>query len=257
MHIKKNYLSIKSLSNKYVTHGFFTRLGGYSKRQFKSLNCSLSNNDNNKIVIKNRAIALKKLQLKEKKLILVKQTHSSKVIRINKKNQCKKINADGIITSLNNIAIGVLTADCAPIFIFDLNKNFICCLHSGWKGTLNNISKNAVKFFDKHSIERKNLIAIIGPCLATKNYEVEKLFEKKFIDKNPHYCKFFRHKNNSKSFFNLRGIINFQLKELNLKKIYNINKDTYTNESLFFSHRRSSTKGEKCSGRLINLISFT
>tara|TARA_B110000196_G_C21104372_1_gene644359 strand:+ start:580 stop:1353 length:774 start_codon:yes stop_codon:yes gene_type:complete len=257
MHVNKNYLSIKLFNNKNLTHGFFTRIGGYSKRHLKSLNCSLSNNDNKKIVIKNRFLALKKLQLEKKKLILLNQTHSSKVIRINKNNQHKKIIADGLITSLDNIVIGVLTADCAPIFIFDTNKKFICCLHSGWKGTLNNISKKSVKLFDKYNIERNNLIAIIGPCLATKNYEVEKAFEKKFIDKDSQYCKFFKYKNSTKSFFNLRGIINFQLKELGLKKVYNINKDTYANESLFFSHRRSTHKGEKYSGRLINLISLT
>ena len=93
MHVNKNYFSIKSFNNKNLTHGFFTRIGGYSKRKLKSLNCSLSNNDNKKIVIKNRSLALKKLQLEEKKLILLNQTHSSKVIRINKKNQHKKVAA--------------------------------------------------------------------------------------------------------------------------------------------------------------------
>ena len=257
MCVNKNYLSIKSFNNKNLTHGFFTRIGGYSKRKLKSLNCSLSNNDNKKIVIKNRSLALKKLQLEKKKLILLNQTHSSKVIRLNKKNQDKKINADGLITSLDNIVIGVLTADCAPIFIFDINKKFVCCLHSGWRGTLGNISKNAVKLLDRYNIKRNNLIAIIGPCLATINYEVEKTFEQKFIDKDSRYSKFFKHKNSKKSFFNLRGIINFQLKELGLKKIYNVNKDTYANESLFFSHRRSTHNGEAYSGRLINLISLT
>ena len=165
--------------------------------------------------------------------------------------------ADGMITSLDYIVLGVLTADCAPIFIFDKKGKFVCCLHSGWKGTLSNICKNAIKIFDKNNIKRKNLIAIIGPCLGRENYEVDKNFEKKFLIKNQKYSKFFKYKNKSKSYFNLRGIINFQLNNLGLKNIYNINKDTYLNESLFFSHRRSTHKGEKSSGRLINLISLT
>ena len=250
----KNFFFIK---NSPVKHGFFTRLNGLSKKQFKSLNCSYSNNDHKKNVYGNRLIAMQNLNLDKKKLILVKQTHSSKVIRVNKNNLNKHLEADGIITSLNNVVLGILTADCAPIVIYDDNNKFVCNLHSGWKGSLNNISQKAIKLFDKYQIKRKNLIAIIGPCLSVKNYEVDKKFEKRFIKKDIRYSKFFRNKNKRKSYFNLRALINYQLSELGLKKIYNINQDTYSNDNLFFSHRRATHKGQKTTGRLINLISLT
>ncbi|MDA1180770.1 MAG: peptidoglycan editing factor PgeF, partial [Proteobacteria bacterium] len=233
------------------------RLDGLSKKQFSSLNCSSSNEDNKKNVNGNRLIAIKNLNLNKKKLILIKQTHSSKVIRINEANLDKKIEADGIITSLNNVVLGILTADCAPIIIYDDKNKFVCNLHSGWKGSLNNISKNAIKLFDEYNIKRKNLIAIVGPCLGAKNYEVDKNFQQKFIKKNLKYAKFFRNKNAIKSYFNLRALINYQLSELGLKKIHNINRDTYSNDNLFFSHRRATHKGQKTTGRLINLISLT
>ena len=192
-----------------------------------------------------------------KKLILINQIHSSKVVLINNSNINKKIEADGMMTSLNNIVLGVLTADCAPIFIYDNKNRFVCCLHSGWKGTLKNISKKAVNMFRKHKINLENITAIVGPCLNKKNYEVDRSFEKKFIKKNQNYSKFFTKKNINKSFFNLRGLINYQLKELGIKKIHNINLDTYAHERLFFSHRRSKHQNEKTTGRLINLISLT
>ena len=250
----KNFFFIK---NSPAKHGFFTRLHGLSKKQFKSLNCSLSNEDDKKNVNGNRLIAIKNLNLNKKKLILIKQTHSSKVIRITKNNLNKKIVADGVMTSLNDVVLGILTADCAPIIIYDDKNKFICNLHSGWKGSLNNISQKAIKLFDKYQIKRKNLTAIVGPCLGVKNYEVDKNFQKKFIERNIKYTKFFRYKNKKKSYFNLRALINFQLSELGLKKIYNINRDTYSNENLFFSHRRATHKGEKTTGRLINLISLS
>ena len=257
MGLNKNFFSLKLSNENKIKHGFFTRLNGFSKKQFQSLNCSLSVKDKPEIVLKNRELALKKLELNKKKLILLNQFHSSKVIRINKNNINKKIYADGMITSLKDITLGILTADCAPIFIYDNKKKFICCLHSGWKGTLNNISENAVKLFDKYNIKSNNLVAIIGPCLGAKNYEVDKSFERKFIRKNLEYARFFRKKNHNKSFFNLRGIIKYQLKQLGLKKIHNINRDTYNNELLFFSHRRSTHKNKDSSGRLINIISLT
>ena len=168
MYLNNKKISLKSTNSNKIKYGFFTRLNGYSKKQFKSLNCSLSNGDERKIVLKNREIALKKLKLNKKKLILLNQTHSSKVIRINKNNLNKKNIADGMITSLEDVALGILTADCAPIFIYDNKKKFVCCLHSGWKGTLNNICKNGVKLFNKYNIESADLIAIIGPCLGEK-----------------------------------------------------------------------------------------
>ena len=254
MSLKKNYYSIK---NTKINHGFFTRLNGFSKNEFKSLNCSISSGDNKKLVYKNRIKALKELKLQKKKLILIDQIHSSKVVQINNSNINKKFIADGIISSLDNVVLGILTADCAPIFIYDNKYKFVCCLHSGWKGTLKNISKNAINIFDKHNIDRSSLTAIIGPCLGTKNYEVDRSFEKRFCKKNSRYSSFFIKKNNIKFFFNLRGLIKYQLKELGLKKIHNINLDTYSNKSLFFSHRRSMHKGKKATGRLINLISIT
>jgi hypothetical protein len=147
--------------------------------------------------------------------------------------------------------------DCAPIFIYDDTNKFVCSLHSGWKGSLDNISQKAVKLLEKYNIKRDKLIAIIGPCLGVNNYEVDKDFERNFIDKDIKYSKFFRNKNKAKSYFNLRGLINYQLAELGLKKIYNINLDTYSNKNLFFSHRRSTHKGKKTTGRLINLITLT
>ena len=250
----KNYFFIK---NSPAKHGFFTRLDGLSKKQFRSLNCSSSNDDDKKNVNENRLIAIKNLNLNKKKLILITQTHSSKVIRITKNNLDKNIKADGVITSLNNVILGILTADCAPVIIYDDKNKFVCNLHSGWKGSLNNISQTAIKLFDKYQIKRKNLTAIVGPCLGAKNYEVDKNFQRMFIEKNIKYSKFFRYKNKKKSYFNLRALINYQLSELGLKKIYNINRDTYSSENLFFSHRRSTHKGEKTTGRLINLISLS
>jgi polyphenol oxidase len=250
----KNFFFIKE---SHLKHGFFTRLDGLSKKQFRSLNCSSSNDDDKKNVNENRLIAIKNLNLNKKKLILITQTHSSKVIRITKNNLDKNIKADGVITSLNNVVLGILTADCAPVMIYDDKNKFVCNLHSGWKGSLNNISQTAIKLFDKYQIKRKNLTAIVGPCLGVKNYEVDKNFQRIFIEKNIKYTKFFRFKNKKKSYFNLRALINYQLSELGLKKIYNINRDTYSSESLFFSHRRSTHKGGKTTGRLINLISLS
>ena len=80
---------------------------------------------------------LKKNYILEKKYIkFVNQIHSNKTIIINKNNYLNEFEADGMITQDKNISIGILTADCCPIFIFDDDNTFISCLHVGWKGCL-------------------------------------------------------------------------------------------------------------------------
>ena len=130
-----------------IKHGFFNRKGGVSSGIYKSLNCGIGSHDKKVNVLKNLKIVCKKIGCSKKKLILLNQTHSSKFHFINKnyKFNNKRIKADALITDVKNVAISILTADCAPIFIFDKKNEIICCLHSGWKGTLNNIVKNGIQ----------------------------------------------------------------------------------------------------------------
>ena len=167
----------------------------------------------------------------------------------------KKYSGDGLITSSKQIALGVLTADCCPIFIFDKNRKYICVLHSGWKGALKNIAAKSIGYFVKQKIIKKKIVVLIGPCLSFKNFEVSKDFKSKFISKNKKYSIFFKYKNKDKDLFNLRRLINYQFKELGIKHIYNINKDTFSNKRVFFSHRRESQKFRD-TGRMLNIIAF-
>ena len=251
--ITKNYFTHVKIKS-FVKAGFFTRNGGVSKKENYSLNCSLNCKDTKINVRKNINICLKNLNIK-KKVKFISQIHSNKIIRINKENIDKKYSGDGLITNNKQIALGVLTADCCPIFIFDKNKKYICALHSGWKGTLKNIAAKSVGYFVKQKINKKNIVVLIGPCLSFKNFEVSKDFKDKFINKNKKYSIFFKHKNKNKDLFNLRRLINYQFEELGIKNIYNINRDTFSNKRIFFSHRRESQKFRD-TGRMLNIIAF-
>ncbi len=252
--IKKNFINLKKFENK-INFGFFTSIGGVSNNEYFSLNCSKSSKDNKNSVKKNINIALNQLKIKNKSLRLINQIHSNKISFV-KNNNMDLLYGDGLITKNKKICLGVLTADCAPIFIFDLDKKIICCLHAGWKGALSNIVKNCVKVIKKEKFSLDKIVAIIGPCLGYKNFEVNKNFKMQFIEKNKSYSEYFKSKNIEKDLFNLRGLINFQLKSEGINKIYNINRDTYKNSHLFFSHRRTTHENRIDTGRMINIISF-
>ena len=103
---------------KNISHGFFNSEGGHSKGLYKSLNCGIGSKDKKRNVLLNLKKAAKRIETSRDNLILLKQIHSNRVFFINKNSKYKKT-GDGLITNKPNLALGILTADCAPILIFD------------------------------------------------------------------------------------------------------------------------------------------
>ena len=158
-----------------------------------------------------------------------------------------------MITDQKGIALGILTADCIPILIYDNKLKIIAAVHAGWKGIYRNIISNVIKFFLKNGSFVKDLKVVIGPCIAQNNYEVKNDFKKKFIKqsrKNMVYFKFAK----NKIFFSLRDYIKSQLINFGVKNIEIIKKDTYNKKNNFFSSRRSLNNKNNDYGRNISLI---
>ncbi|MDA9604933.1 peptidoglycan editing factor PgeF [Candidatus Pelagibacter sp.] len=246
----------KKLSKfKNIKHAFFNRLGGKSIGIYKSLNCGPGSSDNKKNILKNLQIVRKKIKSNSKKIVLLNQIHSNKFYFIDKdiKQINSKFNGDALITNKKNILIGVLTADCVPILIFDKKKEMVAAIHAGWKGAYKNIIKKVVRFMIKKGCKSNNIIAAIGPCISIKNYEIKQDFKKKFIKKDRNNKIFFK-KIGNKNFFSLNKYIYSQLNSLDIKKIDNINKDTFNIKNNFFSARRSISLNENDYGRNISLI---
>jgi len=160
---------------------------------------------------------------------------------------------DALITNKKEFPIAILTADCAPILIYDEKEKMIAAIHAGWKGAFKGIIKRTLNFMIKEGCTPKNITAVIGPCISVKNYEVKKDFIKKLIKKDGKNKKFFK-KIQNKDFFNLKKFVHSQLKALNIKKIDIINKDTFNPKNSFFSARRSISRNENDYGRNISVI---
>ena len=248
------FYSKKLLKQKEIRHCFFNRKGGKSKGIYKSLNCGKGSLDNKNHVNENLIIASKKLSKASNKLILLNQIHSNKYFFIkDHKSKKNKLIGDALITNKRKIILGVLTADCVPILIFDKKLKMISAVHAGWKGAFKGIISAVIKYFIKNGSESENLIAAIGPCISQKNYEVQKDFKSKFLKQSENNKIFFTNIRN-KTYFSLNKYVNFQLKSFGVKKIDIINKDTYNPKNNFFSARRSNHKKENDYGRNISLI---
>jgi len=239
---------------KNIRHGFFGTNGGHSSGIYKGLNCGIGSSDKKKNVLINLKIVCKKISCSKKKLILLHQVHSNKFSFIDKKYKYnKKIKADALITNVKNFAIGILTADCVPILIYDSKLKIISAIHAGWKGAYKNIVYKVINFLKKKGSHANNLCAAIGPCITGKNYEVQKDFKDRFLKKNKKNSVFFKTRKN-KTYFCLNDYVYNQLKQKGIKNIELINKDTFDKKNHFFSARRSVHNNENDYGRNISII---
>ena len=237
---------------KNIKHGFFNNLGGVSSGIYKSLNCGIGSNDNKVNINKNLKKVCQKIKCSKKNLILLNQIHSNKVFLINKTRKKKPL-GDAMITSKNNLALGILTADCAPVFIIDPKKKLISAIHVGWKGAYKKIIYKTIYKLKKKGSNIKDLYAVIGPCISKQNYEVKKDFLEKFTNQNKKNMRFFTIYK-KKIFFSLNEYIFDQLQGIGIKNIEIIKKDTYFYKNNFFSSRRSLKNNFNDYGRNISVI---
>jgi len=241
-----------------IKHCFFSRKRGFSEGNYESLNCGLGSADKKENVLKNLELVSKKIGCKKESLITLNQKHTNDVIYFDSDKVVKnKLIGDAIVSKARNIGFGILTADCAPILLYDPQKKIIGCIHSGWKGALNGVIRNTVKKFEELNSNIDNLIAVVGPCIGKESYEVKINFYEKFIAQNLKYEEFFKKTEDEKYIFDLRGFINKKISDSNIKNIENIVMDTFSKKEFFYSYRRSCVDKEQDYGRCISVILMT
>jgi polyphenol oxidase len=246
------FYSKKLKKFKKIKHCFFSKKGGFSKGIYRSLNCGRGSKDRKDNILKNLKHVSKKILVKKNKLILMNQTHSNKVIEINKNNYKKKINADAVITRVKGLALGVVTADCVPIIIYDFNNQIVGCIHAGWKGAISGVINNTVNKIKKINSKNK-IFACIGPCIGKKSYEVDLSFYKKFLSISEKNKIYFFEKKKNKKLFDLRKFVSDKLSELDVE-VDHVNLDTFKEKNNFFSYRRSCKLKQYDYGRCISVI---
>lgn len=178
-------------------------------------------------------------------LKLVDQVHSAEVVILNEEDyDTSSIKADALITSIPNILIGVKTADCVPILLYDHCNKIVGAIHAGWKGAVSGIIENTLDALLKCISQRKSndIYAIIGPSIRKENYEVGYEFYESVINKSNELfdSKLFFTKSihRDKFLFDLPGYCKSKLLNLLAKdNVYDLEIDTYSNPEEFFSYR--------------------
>ena len=228
---------------KGVKHGFTLRCGGVSEGEFGSLNVGLRRGDNPFKAIKNIEICTDSLKMNKEKLTLTYQLHTSNVRLLTKDDIGKGFirewgeGVDGIVTDMTDVPIMTYSADCVPTLLYDGVRKMIAAVHGGWRGTKDNIIKNAVGVMTSNGCEEKNIIALIGPAIGMCCYEVSNDVGEAFEKEYPDYVK---RLNADKCMVDLKGITLSQLIAAGLKaeNIENSNICTACENESFFSHRK-------------------
>ncbi|MGO9170450.1 MAG: peptidoglycan editing factor PgeF [Rhodomicrobium sp.] len=238
-----------------VSHGFFLRTGGVSEGLYASLNCGRGSNDEKDRVEENRARVAVRLGAGSKNLIGPRQVHSARtVIATSGWKPGDAPEADAVATSVRGLAIGVLTADCAPILLADTQAGVIAAVHAGWKGAQAGVIESAIEAMESLGAAAARIAASIGPAISQAAYEVSPEFEAAFLSAGGANAQYFTHPLGGRPHFNLPAYVKDRLLRRGVANIQDIGACTYENESILFSYRRSVHRAEPDYGRQISAI---
>jgi YfiH family protein len=241
-----------------TTHGFFTRIGGLSTGVYDSLNCAWGSKDNLSNVMTNRALVVQSLGNRISDLLSAAQVHSNRVHYVNQVwTRERSPEVDALVTDKAGVALGILSADCAPVLFHDPKNRVIGAAHAGWKGAIGGVLENTVQAMIDLGAEPNAIEACIGPCIHQPSYEVDAGFRKTFLNHNLAYESWFTDSKRKGYYqFDLPGFVKSRLETLSLAGVQASLGDTYPDEERFFSYRRTTHRNEPDYGRQISVISL-
>ncbi|KZY55056.1 hypothetical protein A3736_12200 [Erythrobacter sp. HI0063] len=188
-------------------------------------------------------------------LIVAKQVHSPDVAVVGKPWPGDPPEVDALVTATPGLVLGIVTADCAPVLLADAEAGVVGAAHAGWRGAVGDerggVIANTIAAMVDLGAERARIAAAIGPCVAQASYEVDAPFRAHFDGED---ARFFAPGRERHWHFDLPGYVAARLREAGVDQIDALGRDTYREESNFFSFRRASHRGEPTGGRQISLI---
>ena len=169
-----------------------------------------------------------------------KQIHSD-IIHIIDDNYINNSIGDALITNNINKPLIIKIADCVPILLYDKENKVLSLVHSGWKGTLQNITNKTIEtMINKFNSKINNISAYIYPSIRKCHFEVEQDVYSLFKDKFNNIAKYTTKKEN-KYYIDLKSIIKDELKEIGITNIIDTNICTYCNNDIYHSYRYNQT----------------
>jgi YfiH family protein len=245
-----------------IAHGFFDRDGGVSTGIYESLNCGPGSKDAPEAVAENRRrVAAALIPGGEPpQLVSLNQVHSAivHVLPAWGAEDGKRLEGDAMVTATPGLALGILTADCAPVLLADPKAKVIGAAHAGWKGALGGVLEATLEAMEKLGAQRMRIQAVIGPCISQDAYEVGWDFRDRFLELGLKHRRFFVPSDKEGHYrFDLPGYAAHRLTAAGAGSVESLGVCTYPPENGYFSFRRTTHAGEPDYGRQISAIVLT
>ncbi len=239
-----------------IRHGFFTRQGGVSTGIYASLNVGFGSDDTAENVAENRRRAMAAFDRSAPPLNTVHQVHSAIVARVEAPwDPADAPQADALVSAVPGVALGILTADCAPVLFADGDRKIVGAAHAGWRGAIGGVVEATVAAMEDLGARRSNIHAIIGPTIGARSYEVGPEFPAPFLAEDPENARFFTpSRRHGHQMFDLPGYLGRKLGALGLASANILPRDTCAEPDAFFSYRRATLTGESDYGRGLSVI---
>ena len=238
-------------------HGFLGRRGGVSTGVQAGLNVGLGSDDDPAAVAENRRRATNAVA-PGARLVTVYQVHGADVATplAEPWNDDARPHADAMVTDRPGIALGILTADCAPILFADAHAGVVGAAHAGWKGALAGVAEATVAAMERLGADRARIAAAVGPCIARRSYEVDVGFRDRFLAADLAYDAFFADGAGDRLQFDLEAFVIARIAAAGIGHVEALGLDTYADPARFFSYRRATHRGEPDYGRQLSLIAL-
>lgn len=164
-----------------VTAFSTTRHGGYSTGNYAAFNINRYCGDDEQHIRQNHEALCAVLGISDNRLVMPHQVHLTKIATIDEDllslSAEQRLEAlegyDALMTNLRGVCIGVSTADCIPVLLYDEAHQATCAIHAGWRGTVGRIVEKAVAAMkETYGTKPRQVKAQIGPGIHLDNFEV-------------------------------------------------------------------------------------
>ena len=164
-----------------VTAFSSTRHGGYSQGSYGAFNINRYCGDDPQAIAQNREALCQLLGVDDDRLLMPHQVHLTEVVKVDEaflrlsadERQQRFEGVDALMTDVSRVCIGVSTADCIPVLLYDPVHHAVCAIHAGWRGTVQRIVEVAVdKMTKAYGSQPQDLKVQIGPGISLDSFEV-------------------------------------------------------------------------------------
>lgn len=209
-------------------------------------------------IIENREALSKELGIQPNQWVYSQQTHSDHIYKVTAKDAGRGFytfedgipDCDALYTREKNIAIGVFHADCVPILLYDPITELIAAIHSGWQGTVKEITKKTLQLLiEEEHVDPANILAYIGPAISYRSFEVGRDVVDQVRAMSFDTTPYIHYLQNDKALVNNKGLNRQMLMELGVpaNNISTNRSDTFMKNESLFSYRRNHNCGRHLS----------